>query len=335
VQYFLDRGTVTTGGNETVGGTVGRQPEMMRFNPSFAYTANLMFEGNYSSLGIVDMGGDIVRLRRWRTNSPGPLELLDSLPALIRGDLAAAGIPADKLGGIGVGVPGVLSGGNRVIEFAPLVGVKEALDCGSAIDILSEEMGVPVLFENDVNASAWGSFCAENTGCSDLIYCSLGTGLGAGIILDGRLRRGAHSLAGEIGYISHDSEFITERSKPGWLEQKINLSALRKNYGFDIDENKSAPDNEPALVEEVARTLSICFANFQFLLDVDLIILGGLTPTALGAHLLHAVRSHMRQLCPIIPRIEMETLPEPGITGLANLASISFLQNYLREDDAT
>jgi glucokinase len=69
-------------------------------------------------------------------------------------------------------------------------------------DLLTERLGVPVLVENDVNAAALGAVTLS--GKQDLVYLSIGTGLAAGIVLGGRLRRGDHGAAGEIGHVPVD-----------------------------------------------------------------------------------------------------------------------------------
>ena len=68
--------------------------------------------------------------------------------------------------------------------------------------MLSERIGVPVFVENDVNAASLGAVAI--TGQDDLVYLSIGTGLAAGLVLDGRLRRGVHWAAGEIGHVPVD-----------------------------------------------------------------------------------------------------------------------------------
>jgi predicted NBD/HSP70 family sugar kinase len=68
--------------------------------------------------------------------------------------------------------------------------------------LLAELIGVPVLVENDVNAATLGAVALS--GADDLVYLSIGTGLAAGLVLDGRLRRGDHGAAGEVGHVPVD-----------------------------------------------------------------------------------------------------------------------------------
>lgn len=123
---------------------------------------------------------------------------------------AAAGVVADlrtKLDGeidridgvVGVGVPGLVDVTRGAVKHAVNLGVDDWFPIG---DRLAELTGTRVVVDNDVNAAALGA--AQVTGHHDLVYVSIGTGLAAASILDGRLRRGFRSAAGEIGHVSVD-----------------------------------------------------------------------------------------------------------------------------------
>ncbi|GAA3803978.1 ROK family protein [Nocardioides panacisoli] len=103
-------------------------------------------------------------------------------------------------GTVGVGIPGIVDVARGAVKHAVNLGVEE--EWLPLADLLSVATGAPVVVDNDVNAAALGA--AHVTGHQDLVYLSIGTGLAAASILDGRLRRGAHAAAGEIGHISVD-----------------------------------------------------------------------------------------------------------------------------------
>ncbi len=102
-------------------------------------------------------------------------------------------------GVVGVGVPGLVDAGRGAVKYAVNLGVD---DWFPIADRLAERTGSRVVVDNDVNAAALGA--AQVTGHQDLVYLSLGTGLAAASILDGRLRRGFRSAAGEIGHVPVD-----------------------------------------------------------------------------------------------------------------------------------
>jgi predicted NBD/HSP70 family sugar kinase len=103
-------------------------------------------------------------------------------------------------GPVGVGVPGLVDSHRGTVKHAVNLGVDgDWLPIGP---LLAELIGVPVLVENDVNAATLGAVALS--GADDLVYLSIGTGLAAGLVLDGRLRRGDHGAAGEVGHVPVD-----------------------------------------------------------------------------------------------------------------------------------
>ncbi|NYE35242.1 putative NBD/HSP70 family sugar kinase [Nocardioides cavernae] len=101
---------------------------------------------------------------------------------------------------VGVGVPGLVDVGRGMLRHAVNLGVNG--DDLPLRDLLADRLGVPVVLENDVNAAALAARALS--GADDVVYLSVGTGLAAGLVIDGRLRRGEHGAAGEIGHLPVD-----------------------------------------------------------------------------------------------------------------------------------
>ena len=101
---------------------------------------------------------------------------------------------------VGVGVPGLVDGERGVLRHAVNLGVNG--DDLPLRDLLAARLGVEVVMENDVNAAALAARAL--VGADDVVYLSVGTGLAAGLVVDGRLRRGEHGAAGEIGHLPID-----------------------------------------------------------------------------------------------------------------------------------
>lgn len=136
----------------------------------------------------------------------------------------------DPSGPIGVGVPGLVDVETGIVEHAVNLGLNG--DRLRLASVLAERLGHRVVIENDVNAATLGA--AEITGAADLAYVSLGTGLAAGLLLDGRLRRGHHGAAGEIGHIPVDplGSWCTCGQR-GCLETIASGSALAATWPTD------------------------------------------------------------------------------------------------------
>ena len=99
-------------------------------------------------------------------------------------------------------------------------------------DLLRERLGAPVVVENDVNAATLGAVAMS--GADDLVYLSIGTGLAAGLVLEGRLRRGDHGAAGEIGHVPVDpAGALCQCGQRGCLETVASGSALAAAWPSD------------------------------------------------------------------------------------------------------
>lgn len=126
-------------------------------------------------------------------------------------------------GPVGVGIPGLVDVERGAVTHAVNLGVNG--DWLPLRDVLAAQLGVPVVIENDVNAATLGA--AALADAADLVYLSIGTGLAAGLVLDGRLRRGAHGAAGEIGHVPVDPQgVVCQCGQVGCLETIASGSAL-------------------------------------------------------------------------------------------------------------
>lgn len=101
--------------------------------------------------------------------------------------LAESGIPRERLLGMGVGLQGVTQRGSGTVSFSPSTGWM-----GSPIlQTIESRLGLPVIIDNDVNMMTLGEYVrGAGTGHSNVVYMYVGTGIGAGIILDGQFYRG-------------------------------------------------------------------------------------------------------------------------------------------------
>lgn len=133
----------------------------------------------------------------------------------------------DALDGVvGVGVPGLVDAGRGAVKHAVNLGIEEWYPIA---DRLAERIGGWVVVDNDVNVAALGA--AQVTGHDDLAYLSLGTGLAAAAILDGRLRRGFRGAAGEIGHVPVDpAGRPCQCGQIGCLETEASGSALAEAW---------------------------------------------------------------------------------------------------------
>jgi predicted NBD/HSP70 family sugar kinase len=148
---------------------------------------------------LIDARGAILAEHRLPT-SFGPAGVVQTAAEVVDALGAQAGLERSSLRAVGVGVPGLVDPDRGAVKHAVNLGLNgEWFNLG---ELLAQRLGTPVMVENDVNVATLGAHLIA--GVDDVAYVSLGTGLAAGLVLDGVLRRGAHGAAGEIGHLPVD-----------------------------------------------------------------------------------------------------------------------------------
>lgn len=221
----------------------------------------------------------------------------------VLGDLAAAaGLRPDGFAAVGVGVPGLVDRHAGTVRHAVNLGV--GADPVGLVDHLGRLASAPVVVDNDVNLAAVGAAVA--LGChGDLAYLSVGTGLAAGLLLDGRIRRGAHGAAGEIGHLPVDPNGpVCECGQRGCLEALASGAAIAARWPSGDGEVAAttallaaAAAGDPAAVavlDEVAGHLAGAVALLAQAVDPEVVVLGG-GVTEAGTGLLDALRAALRR----------------------------------------
>ncbi|MFR1358992.1 MAG: ROK family protein [Ruthenibacterium lactatiformans] len=196
VSYLVERGLVVEAGEGAAG--VGRRPQLLAINGPGRFSAVFALEGSFLSMGLVDISGRVLHRQKTRTAQDFGAFLAEVRDGLVSSLLHAAGADPARLIGVGVTLPGTYDPARRVLDYAPAIGVFGPVEIGPWMDGMTQKFGVPVYVENDTNAQCMGEH--ELCRARDLVYVSAGTGVGAGVMLDGRLRRGETNKCGEIGY---------------------------------------------------------------------------------------------------------------------------------------
>ena len=246
--------------------------------------------GGTKVLGVrIDDAGSIEQELRVAT----PTTSDDLVSAMI--DLARR-LRADDTVGIGAGVPGLVDR-DAVLRFAPnLPGIVE-LPIGR---VLEDATGLPIRVDNDNTCALWGEHLAGAArNVADAVLVGLGTGIGGGLLLDGRLARGANGFAGEIGHmvvVRGGIPCVCGRN--GCWERYASGSALGRlareagvgNRGEDVTALASAGDPSAlAVFEEFADWFAVGLVNLVHVLDVARCVIAGGVVEA-GNVLIDAVR---------------------------------------------
>lgn len=317
IDYFQSAGCVEEIGEGS--SAVGRKPQMLRLNPDAAFVMGIEFTGMSLRMGLVDMTGNIRRLESGETEPDFDRVFRRELIPKIDAFIAQCALPVGKLKGIGIGLPGRVNPTDRTIDLAPLEGIMERTRYRDIEQSLMERYRMPVVFENNANAAALGEFsCRGLSPDDDLLYIAVGKGVGAGIILNGRLRRGNGFLAGEIGYMVFDREYVASRQRAGWLEQMLMPERL-------------AEEDSPEYLDRFSSGLAMAVANLCVPLEIRHISLGRVGDAQLRGELIQAVRDHLEKLSVLELDCRLSACREPVIEGCAHLARAPVLDRILSE----
>ena len=170
--------------------------------------------GTKVAISVGDRAGNVIARTRRATDPCGVAsEDVARLAADAREAVASAGCTLDDLAAIGVSAPGPLDpGGRRLLGPPNLPGWRDV----PLADLLEADLGVPVTLENDANAAALAEWqFGAGRGFRHVVYLTMSTGVGAGLILDGQLYRGQGRASGEIGHTRVDWREDAERCSCG------------------------------------------------------------------------------------------------------------------------
>lgn len=321
VNFLIDEGLVVENGERS--GTVGRKPHMLRFNKECYYAIGVVLEGVYLRAGIVNLAGEMVCSASVEAQGELAEIMTVGIPSLVDHLVEKSGIARDRLLGIGLGLPCSYDCERHIANFAPLIGVNDSLCILDLEQELSKRTGLPLLVDNDVNMAVLGEYSARGLKGQDFAYVSIGTGLGAGIILDGKLRHGMSAQCGEIGYMTFENNYVASLNNPGWLEKSINLGALKHRFGFTLSETSEAVMDRVA--EYVSSYIALCITNFAAIIDCGTVCLGGILPEKLGGALYKRVREQLSIICAIKIELQEPILQDAGIVG----ASLCIIEQEL------
>lgn len=301
--------------------------------------------GTKVAAGVVDAAGTVLATARRRTPSRDPAHIADVVVEIV-GQLRAE----HEVSAVGIGAAGFVDAERATVLFAPNLAWRNA----PIREDLQQRLDLPVAVENDANAAAWGEYrfgAGEQE--PDLIVLTIGTGIGAGVILNGELFRGRFGIAGEPGHMRVvPGGRMCGCGNRGCLEQYCSGSALVRAarevarerpadatrllelaHGdpANIDGpvvTKAAQQGDPAAVDcfdEIGRWLGQGLADLAALLDPGRFVIGGGVADA-GELLLAAGRETYaavltgRGYRPLADVVPARLGSQAGLIGAADLA---------------
>lgn len=275
------------------------------------YAFGVDIGGTTCKIGFFETSGKLLDKWEIKTNTENHGEsILSDVALAVDNKLAQEGIRKDDVQGIGLGVPGPVRSDGVV---------NRCVNLGWGVFPAAEELGrltgLTVKVGNDANVAALGEMWQGGAkGCKDVVMVTLGTGVGGGVIVNGKVVAGFHGAGGEIGHISVNPEEIEPCNcgKYGCLEQytsatgivrlakrKLAMSSeetgLRKFETLTakdvFDEAKAQDAVALDLVDEVCSILGAALSNIACVVDPEIIVIGGGVSKA-GDILLQGIQKH-------------------------------------------
>ena len=244
----------------------------------------------------VDLGGTTVKiayfdetgnmLEKWEiptVTADGGKQILPDIAASIQQYIEGCNIPDTAILGIGIGVPGPVSSKGVV---------NKCVNLGWGVFNIAEELsrltGLPVKAGNDANVAALGEFWkGGGQGCENMVFVTLGTGVGGGIVIEGKLLHGAHGSGAEIGHmvLNRHETAVCGCGKRGCVEQYLSATGvvrMAKLHGMgdvtckDIfDAGKAGDPTALEVLDEYYEYMGEFLGSLCSAVDPEIVVLGG------------------------------------------------------------
>ncbi|MEV0407364.1 ROK family transcriptional regulator [Actinoallomurus sp. NPDC050550] len=326
VSLLLERGVISEVGPET--GRKGPAPTLYEVNADCAFAIGVDIGHKKIRAAIADVTGS-VRARAEQESPSDRDALIERVLAMCEDLAGQMGIALEAVGQVVMGVPAVVGPDGRALSYA------EGLpDSGRGLGTaLGRIVPAPLILENDVNLAALAERRqGHGTEVDDFVLVSLGVGLGLGMVVDGRVRRGATGVAGEAGYLPGYRVIAPPGQRRDLVQDYIGaryISAEARRLGLPGDGTprtvfELARGGDPTaagIVDDTARSIAHVIACVVPLIDPALVVLGG----AIGGNgdlLLAPVARHLEDFSIFQPRIVASDLgPGAELIGATTMAS--------------
>lgn len=296
VRRLLDADLVAEAGREVSG--PGKPRTMLRLNPAGRYALGVHLDPTITTTVMLDLVGSVVAHDRIATPlGQEPAEVIEAIARSLDGLIATSGVDRDRISGLGIAAPGPIDPlGGTLVDPPHLHGWHRV----PLRDALAERLGLPTILDKDVTAAAvaeiWTGGAAAHPGSFVFLY--LGTGVGAGLVIDDEIIRGSLDNSGEIGHIVVDpagpecwcgnrgcvavtctpeamvreAAHLVDGPAPGeeWDTVRIDAAFSRLS-----DAARRGEAGALEVIDRCAVRIARALAVIANLLDVDRVILGG------------------------------------------------------------
>ncbi|MEK7405254.1 MAG: ROK family protein [Acidobacteriota bacterium] len=356
VTLLLDKELVVEAGTHAT--APGRRPHVLEVNPKLATLAGLEIDVDRVTAVVTDMAGTLLGRGAVRCDAHQGLEkVLEASQEAVRQALADAGVPLGEVRHLGAGHPGNLDLEHGLCLFWPNVAGWRSVPLR---DKLRERFGMEVTLDDRSRAVALAERRAsgENGRHPNAIYVQVGTGIGMGVFVDGRLFRGATQAGGEIGNVVIDTDGpLCNCGNRGCVEAFATIGAVlryvRDSLAAGASSQMPSTASNELTIESVAAAasrgdplalsaferagtaLGLGVSNVVQILNPSLVVLCGRLARIAGDHLVRGVSKAVRERCVEMAsrRVDIRVAPprkDISAVGCALLAAEAEAQRIVR-----
>ncbi len=303
----------------------GRPGELLEFNAPAYAVVGVDLGGTKLFGTVADLAGNIQNELYLPWGNGAQQDSLDRLCEVIAKLLEAPRPAGQKIRGIGIGAPGITLKEEGIVTWAPSLGWRDL----PLKQILTERLEFPIFVENDVNLATLGEWgFGAGRGVQNMVCIAIGTGIGAGLIIDGMLYRGSQQAAGEVGYLLPGMEFLGRHYDDfGALESLASGTgvARRARQYLQGAREVAAEDVFAAarqgeswarqVVSETVDYLSLAVSNIAVLLNPEVIVFAGGVSQS-GDLFVQPIQKRLEGTVPFMPRLVVSSLgPRAAVMG--------------------
>ncbi|NRQ51587.1 ROK family transcriptional regulator [Aeromicrobium stalagmiti] len=285
--------------------TGGRPPTRFALNRADRVVLAIDLGASHASVAVSDLSGQVLDQRTVQSDiADGPVVVLDRVAAIGVELLGGIDRQVADVAGVGIGVPGPVEHATGRPANPPIMPGWHDFDIPAH---LGRQFAGPVLVDNDVNLMALGEYVTSWQTAPHLLLVKVATGIGAGIVTDGRLLRGALGSAGDLGHVQvagAPQDVVCRCGNIGCLEAMAAgpaIAAALRGQGLDVESSQDIVDAVSAgdiaalqAVRAAGRDLGSVLATCVNLLNPSVIVIGGKLSEA-GEYLLAGVREVVYQ----------------------------------------
>lgn len=316
----------------------GRRPIMLELNKDCGFIIGVYIKYEELIIVLVNYKGEIVdkdEINYFKEfNSSCEQILINSIEVLLKNN----DVEKEKILSIGVAIPGVFDNEDKVIKFAPNIKTWENMPIKEE---LKNAFDCEVIVENAVNTAVLGEkLKGKINGKENAIYIKIDKGIGAGVLINGKLYEGFKNLAGEIGFmVSTEDMLLDKESEYGSLEKSYSIKAIceqandffpEENIDFSkiVEKANEGDEKINKLLDNASTKIALTIANIICVISPEIVVIGGMF-NEIAPIFINKINNIIERIVPVPPKIVLSELGDKVYYTGAIVQSLDDIESKL------